>query len=754
MATHSHLTQHHPSKRAAATTRRTATRIEQHARFRIPSSQTSTTTATTSDDDDDGPPSFYSVEQQEKEEEHSDFFNYALLIVLYTLQGIPMGLSASIPFLIQQKIKLLAASTTTTATSAVVADTVLAATTTTASTTTAAAATAAASRLAYKANAIFALCSWPFSLKLLWAPIVDACFFKSFGRRKSWLVPAQTAAGLLMVMGANFVERQLGLDSNGNGSSSNHAQLHHSTAINVQGVTAFFFVLYFLMATQDIAVDGWALTMLSKKNRGRGPVCNSIGQNIGYFLSFVGFLALNDAESSETLWRPLLGLPSNPTSGLVSLQSFIRCMGYLMLITTTAVALFKRETPTPAMPVAVSKNSNNRNRLSPATEALLQQQQQQSDRLASINKFDRVNNKKKKYNDDQYSNDTYDNDNNNDDDKELDASEIGLKETYHRLWAVCKLPAVRWLFLVLLTYRLPTALSDNVKFLKAVEYGLSKSTTALLSPTVILPLGILVPIVATKIWHGHPFRQFMSAYKVRVTLTPLVDVLLLWMLQQRGSKPTTPGGILIFWGVLILSTALQAIVNSLQFNAQMTFFAHRVDPAIGGSYMTLLNTAANLGGTWPASMVLWMVGRLTEAPMCRTIADGSIVKNANGSGSSTLPDVVCTGGRDPYFILQLVLSGLGCLWIATLGGKVKQLAALPDEAWRTHLLDDEDDDNTTLMKSAGLDVEQGGVWTNSTATTTSTTAIPYPRSVWSGGGNGKAWWQNNSSMSVKDSKGE
>ena len=48
----------------------------------------------------------------------------------------------------------------------------------------------------------------------------------------------------------------------------------------IKGVTIFFFILYFLMAIQDIAVDGWALTML----RGRGPVYNSIGQNFGLLL--------------------------------------------------------------------------------------------------------------------------------------------------------------------------------------------------------------------------------------------------------------------------------------------------------------------------------------------------------------------------------------------------------------------------------------------------------------------------------------
>ena len=47
----------------------------------------------------------------------------------------------------------------------------------------------------YKQQAEFSLAYWPFSVKLLWAPIVDSCFIKSFGRRKSWLVPVQYLIG-------------------------------------------------------------------------------------------------------------------------------------------------------------------------------------------------------------------------------------------------------------------------------------------------------------------------------------------------------------------------------------------------------------------------------------------------------------------------------------------------------------------------------------------------------------------------------
>jgi PAT family acetyl-CoA transporter-like MFS transporter 1 len=164
-----------------------------------------------------------------------------------------------------------------------------------------------------------------------------------------------------------------------------------------------------------------------------------------------------------------------------------------------------------------------------------------------------------------------------DDDAELDASEIGLKETYHRLWEVCKLPAVRWLFLVLLTNRFPTALSDKVKFLKAVEFGLSKQTTALLAPTIILPLGITVPIVAAKIFKGKPLAQFMTAYKLRVTLVPIFDVLMLLAVKTLHANTDLTSNVL-FWAAVVGSTALFSIVDSMQFNAQMVFFAHRGKP--------------------------------------------------------------------------------------------------------------------------------------------------------------------------------
>jgi len=110
----------------------------------------------------------------------------------------------------------------------------------------------------------------------------------------------------------------------------------------------------------------------------------------------------------------------------------------------------------------------------------------------------------------------------------------------------------------------------------------------------------------------------------------------------------------------------------------MYSFSPRVDPAIGGSYMTLLNTFANLGGTWPASFIMYLIGQYTIPPTCVVGDDGV---------------EVCSGGRDAYFPLQIILSGLGCLWVFIMGKRVHYVAELPDDAWLTHIGENQDEEN-------------------------------------------------------------
>ena len=216
-----------------------------------------------------------------------DKMSMFLLFVLYTLQGIPMGLCGSIPLILKER------------------------------------------GVTYEGLSLFSLVSLPFSLKLLWAPLVDSCYIKAMGRRKTWLVPVQLFTGAVMILAAPWVGQWLGGD----------VTETHTSAPHVKNLTIFFFALYFLMATQDIAVDGWALTMLSRENVGYASTCNSIGQSFGFFLANQGFTALSDA----TWCNRHLGLPKGQI--LVSLELFMQFSGAVFLALTVLVWALKVEKP-------------------------------------------------------------------------------------------------------------------------------------------------------------------------------------------------------------------------------------------------------------------------------------------------------------------------------------------------------------------------------------------------------------------------
>ena len=108
--------------------------------------------------------------------------------------------------------------------------------------------------------------------------------------------------------------------------------------VNVYSVTALFVLLVLCAATQDIAVDGWALELLSKEHREYASTCQTIGLNCGYFLSFTIFLAFNSAEFCNKYIR------STPSDvGLLQLGPYVQFWGALSLITTAWLALFKHE---------------------------------------------------------------------------------------------------------------------------------------------------------------------------------------------------------------------------------------------------------------------------------------------------------------------------------------------------------------------------------------------------------------------------
>eukprot|EP00494_Astrolonche_serrata_P025584 UN25845 len=115
----------------------------------------------------------------------------------------------------------------------------------------------------------------PFSLKLLWAPLVDSVFIRCFGRRKTWLIPCQLIICFMFFYLGYTIDSLINVD-----------------IPSIPRITALFMLLYFFTATQDIAVDGWALTLLKTTECWNGSNCQCNWTNSWLFSCFHSFIGV------------------------------------------------------------------------------------------------------------------------------------------------------------------------------------------------------------------------------------------------------------------------------------------------------------------------------------------------------------------------------------------------------------------------------------------------------------------------------
>jgi len=120
---------------------------------------------------------------------------------------------------------------------------------------------------------LFMLVGIPYSLKFLWAPVLDQFripyFTRQFGRRRSWALVSQ--AGLFLSL--------FGL-----------AHSDPTQAIALTAISAFF--VSFFSASQDIIIDTYRIESLGADNQGAGAAVEAIGFRFGMLASGAGALYL------------------------------------------------------------------------------------------------------------------------------------------------------------------------------------------------------------------------------------------------------------------------------------------------------------------------------------------------------------------------------------------------------------------------------------------------------------------------------
>lgn len=372
------------------------------------------------------------------------------------------------------------------------------------------------------------------------------------------MVPTQIAIGLLLFVSADSVPALLGSDEE---------------KPQVMKLTFLFFNFFLLCATQDIAVDGWALEMLSKKNRAWASTCNSVGLTLGYTLSFQGFLALK-------------------TFGYCDFPAFMKISGVAFLLTTAIVAFFKKET-----------------------------------RLAD------------------------------------EDAPVSVYQAYKSSYEVCRLSSVRLLIFALITRSVAFAATETLTTRKLLAMGMKKEMIATIAG-LLIPISVVLPGILTRYTTEKPLSFFTKTYLPRMVLGMASAMLVYSCPSDLHHVDQVP---LWFWlSVLALSIAA-SILSSAQFVSLMAFFAQVSDPLVGGSYMTTLNTATNLGSKWPNTLVLFAVNQLTWK---------------QGSDCDAIIPKDCEIILDGYYILTFFCLAVGFAWMKYFDQKLCKLELEKEHVWR------------------------------------------------------------------------
>ncbi|KAJ3256946.1 hypothetical protein HK103_005064 [Boothiomyces macroporosus] len=453
-----------------------------------------------------------------------DINNIILLVILYLLQGVPLGLSfGSVPYLLKSKLN-------------------------------------------YSDLALFSLSSYPYSLKLLWSPIVDSLYFKSIGRRKSWILPIQFILGICLVFVGYHIDELLEGD------------------IPVTMIAVVFTIMVFLCATQDIAVDGWALSLLTDENKTYASTAQTIGLNTGYFLSFTVFLAFNSPEFCNAYIR---SVPSD--SGLLTLGQYLFFWGVMFLICDFFLLFF--------------------------TE--------------TADHFE----------------------------------EESISSVYKTIIDICQMKHMQTFIGILMICKIGFQANEAVTGLKLLELGFNKEYLAL-SVLLDFPLQMIFGYYAAKWSSGkRPLLPWLYGFYGRL-LAAVVGMAVVYNYPKEGVTTA-------YLVVVMSATVLSSFMNTIQFVGMGSFFTKISDPAIGGTYMTFLNTLT--------------VDYFTVAPCSVNSADGHAIKCADDKHRDQCKALggSCNYIQDGYYYVNTACFIFGLLSLLLyIKPQIKKLEGLSDDLWR------------------------------------------------------------------------
>nr|PVC49694.1 hypothetical protein MACL_00002804 [Theileria orientalis] len=475
----------------------------------------------------------------------ADVGNLFFLTILYILQGIPLGLWSTIPVLLNNRTSN------------------------------------------FKIG-LMTLATLPFSLKLLWAPVMEYYYVEKLGKRKSWVLLSKILSGLLIFYGSfkGRMDRWLfpeHLHIVSPDTSYDHDQ------IKLLKIFLFFLALSFLVATEDTALDSWAIAMLRPRMRVHAAFVNSLGNSVGFSLPFFLILIsstffhkftkhfkynIEHHTKADCRCHPVYG--KIPEDRLVTVSGFMH-MFCICILVVSLIIFLKKEKPEPL----------NRDMFSPDNSF-----EETSDKPVLEEKTDVESG--------------------------ADTRKYKLFNSYGMMVRVLQLKPVKSLAFILLTKYLFFA-PEIVIDLKMMKYGLAQDLYGFLCSFSIVVDVIFPFLIAFYISRfGFTNTQYYGLFVRYISFVGSVVFLVVtkYFFKKEHEEAAHAIYFVALYYILVIRKTIQ--LNNLA--TEFGLFNKVSDQSIVTFYVALLKSLSNLGNFYPSFLSLVLVDLFTISKSWSRIA--------------------------------------------------------------------------------------------------------------------------------------
>ena len=436
--------------------------------------------------------------------------------------------------------------------------------------------------------ALFSLPVYTFSAKFLWSPIVDAVGGARW-RRPIWVVTCQAIICVLMFVGMRLnIYDVVVADSATSLSASSKAPRWIADPVSVRRLIAWLFAIMFVSATQDVAVDAWAVEGVAASNLSYQATAQTIGLVLGF-----GCMQLSVVVIDKGFWgKTASATASSPQGGggggrdavwwlltaivIVQVAILLITLGYVATQTcrrglsraaaaaAAASCGFSAQCEIPvvdaAADAAVATNSN------------IQLKQRVSVSSSSSSVW------------------------------------TTLRGSYRDTLVIFSSPTERLLCLCLLLQGVPHAGWSLFRTEAAAREYLSPSDAALLS-LLLIPLSLLIaPFGSALVRKVGAAKLLGISIRLELVLSFVVVMLLLPFAFSNFWRPLLRPNWLCF---VVMPTTLSSSIVGLGTSVSIVTLlglTAKKWPVNTGACLTVLQSVWNFSRSWPSTAALWMMG--------------------------------------------------------------------------------------------------------------------------------------------------